>query len=69
MSASIDLFFFFYGQKLIDRFKFPFFEKPKRIKTEKDTIPIPDSEFKYGKDKSQVKIQLFLKDSNEYKEY
>ena len=69
MSASIDLFFFFYAQKLIDRFKFPFFEKPKRIKTEKDTIPIPDSEFKYGKDKSQVKIQLFLKDSNEYKEY
>ena len=68
MSASIDL-FFFYSIQRIDRFKFSFLEKPRIINTKTINIPIPDTEFKYGKDKSQMKIQLFLKDSNDYNEY
>ena len=68
MSASIELIFFYNFQR-IDRFKFSFWIEPKNINKKRDIYPIPDSEFKYGKDKSQMKILLYKQNSNEYKEY
>lgn len=68
MSASIELIFFYNFQR-IDRFKFSFWKEPKNINKKRDIYPIPDSEFKYGKDKSQMKILLYKQNSNEYKEY
>ena len=68
MSAFLELFFFFYRNKTIDRFKLSFQKEEQSIKKNRTTIKLPESIFNYGKDKSQISIKLF-KDSKNFKEY
>ena len=68
MSASIELIFFYTVQR-IDKFKFSFWKEPKNIIATRYTYPIPESEFKYGKDKSQMKIFLYKQNSNDFQEH
>ena len=68
MSVSIELIFFYY-MKRIDRFQLSFQAKPIKINKKREKISIPDSIFKYGKDKCQMSIKLFKTNSNENNEY
>ena len=63
MSTSLEL-NFFYTQKNINRYQFPFQKDKQEIKDTKVNIEIPDSIFKYGKEKQQMSIKLFLNDSD-----
>ena len=68
MAASIEL-YFFYNKKTINRFKFSFQSIPQIISKDCETITIPDSEFKYRKDKAQMKIQLYKYNSDNVIEF
>ena len=68
MSISIEL-IFFYVTKRIDRFQLSFQTEPKEINKAREKIILPDSIFKYGKDKSQMSIKLFKTNSDENNEY
>ena len=50
ISSSIEL-YFFYNKKNINRFKFLFKSVPQQISKDCETIEIPDNEFKYGKNR------------------
>ena len=63
MSISLEL-NFFYTQKNINRYQFPFQKDKQEIKDTNVNIEIPDSIFKYGKEKQQMSIKLFLIDSD-----
>ena len=68
MSASIEL-NFHYNEKHIDKYQFSFQGEKQEIKSDLVTINIPESVFKYGKDKSPIKLTLFEKNSSEKNEY
>ena len=58
MSASIEL-NFYYIEKNIDKYQLSFQEEKQEIKDDSVIVDIPESVFKYGKDKSPMKITLF----------
>ena len=58
MSASIKL-NFFYSVKNVDRYQFPFQSKVQDITKDQDEVNIPDSVFKFRKDKVPMSIKLF----------
>ena len=68
MSVSIEL-HFFYKIKIIDRYQLSFQNTEQEIKNDKIKIIIPDSIFKYGKDKAQMSIKLFKSKSNDKEDY
>ena len=68
MSASIKL-NFFYSVKNIDKYQFPFQNKVQDITKDQDEINIPDSVFKFRKDKVPMSIKLFKSKSGINNEY
>ena len=68
MSASIEL-NFYYIEKNIDKYQLSFQEEKQEIKDDSVIVDIPESVFKYGKDKSPMKITLFETNSTEKNEY
>ena len=69
MSFSIDLYFFYFQVKLIDRFQFSFQTEEQKITNNWMHIPIPESVFIYGKDKCQMSIKLFEVNSDKNQEF
>ena len=70
MSASLEL-YFFYKTKNIDRYQLSFQKDIQKIKEGLliSKIEIPESEFKYNKDKHQMSIKLFREKSDTNEEY
>ena len=68
MSASIK-FHFFYNKKNIDRYKLTFQKEIHPIDKNIINIDIPDTIFKYGKDKKNMSITLYTTQTNIKKEF
>ena len=65
MRPSLDLFFFYFNDKYLKKFKLSFLKKKENIdEKNKVTFSIPDIVFKHGKDKATIHISLFDKDDN-----
>ena len=59
MNPSLDLLFFYFSPKQVKKIKLSFQDKIENIERDKMAVPIPETVFKYGKNKIAVQITLY----------